>query len=277
MKFSYPSKQVPSSYDFTPQAINKALRKHASGHWTVRYSIPVFLGGVVFGALFGFTYTVFLILLGIIGLGIASWIIQFYFKAKTFKNKYTTFLHNLLQKQTDKKRTNLKKNLLDMKCDQGAKQMDQFQHKFDTLVEILNTKFDESQLTYSRYYGIAQEVFLSGIDNLTSILMALKTLKSIDINYINERLLALDKEKDKSLPIQKEYDALQRSLGSHKEQEELVKELLAENESAMTQIDEATIAISKIERTLDKEGEIDMENSMKSLQEMTHRTKDYNR
>lgn len=277
MKISYPNKKVPNSYDFTPQAINKALRKHASGHWAVRYSIPVFLGGVVFGALFGFTYTVFLVLLGIVGIGITSWIIQYYFKAKTFKNKYTTYLHNLLQKYTDKKRTNLKKDLLDMKCGQGAKQMDQFQHKFDTLVEILNTKFDEGQLTYSRYYGIAQEVFLSGIDNLTSILMALKTLKSIDINYISERLLALDKEKDKSLPIQKEYDALQRSLGSHKEQEDLVKELLAENESAMTQIDEATIALSKIERTLDKEAEIDMENSMKSLQEMIHRTKDYNR
>ncbi|MBN1183112.1 MAG: hypothetical protein JXB49_12540 [Bacteroidales bacterium] len=277
MKFGYLNKKVPSSYDFTPQAVNRALRKHASGHWTVRYSIPIFLGGVVFGALFGFTYTVFLLLLGIIGLGLFSFIIQFYFRAKTFKSEYTSYLHNLLQKQTDKKRTNLKKDLQEMKCEQGAKQMDQFQHKFDTLLEILKTKFDESQLTYSRYYSIAQEVFLSGIDNLTSILMALKTLKSIDINYINERLLALDKEKDKNMSIKKEYDALHRSLASHKEQETLVKELLAENESAMTQIDEASIAISKIERTLDKEAEIDMENSMKSLQEMTHRTKEYNR
>ncbi|MCK7532840.1 MAG: hypothetical protein MZV63_18290 [Marinilabiliales bacterium] len=60
-------------------------------------------------------------------------------------------------------------------------------------IEILNVKFpDKNQLTYNRYYTIAQEVFLSGIDNLNEVLLIHKTLDAIDMDYIERSLQRLE-------------------------------------------------------------------------------------
>lgn len=267
--------RVPTSSDFTQASLNKKLFQYSIAHWSFRYTIPFILGAIVFGVLFSFSYELFLTILFIFGFGCAAFIFNVFFKGDKIKKKYTELLLKLLEEQTEQKLKNLENNLLSFKQTHGAKQLEQFRQKFEILVDILKYKFDVSQLTYNRYYSIAREVYLSGIDNLNDLVIALKTLDSIDLEYINDRLKSLKDKDPENMAIKKEVEALNRSLNSFKQQEQKVYNLIAENETALTQMDEATIAISEISKSKDKEAGIDMENSMKALAELAQRTKLY--
>lgn len=275
-KFSTYNK-VPTSADFTPKAINRALMEYANNHWLFRYSIPLFFGSILFSVLFGFSYAKFLVSIGLLGLAGFSWIINYYFSADKFKRKYLDHLNQIIADYTQAKLKNLKEDLNKFNDYVATKQLEQFIKKFEVLVDILKTKFDPDSLTFGRYFGIVQEVYLSGIDNLADILVAHKTVQSIDVNYINDRLNKLGTAEKDSMVVKKELEALQRSLDSHKEQGLKIQHLLAENEMALTQIDETTIAISEISKSRDKQAEIDMENSMKALVDMKERSKYYSR
>ena len=54
------------------------------------------------------------------------------------------------------------------------------------------------------------------------------------------------------------------------------KRLLLENEQAMTQLDETTVAIADMDTGQD-EAEVDMENSMRDLEEIIERAKHFSR
>lgn len=269
--------KIPISNDFRPAAIKNALFKNSINHWSSRYFAPALLGTAVFGAFFGFSYELFLVMLGITGFSSSMFVYNQNIKADAFKQHYIKNLIELQEKSTQQKLENLKENLVKNNLTHSARQLDQFKQKFETIIEILNTKFDQTQLTYSRYYGIAQEVYLSGLDNLNDILIAKKTMNSIDLDYISLRLSELESKDKGNKAVQKEVDALLRSNYSYQVQQEKIVSLTAENESALTQIDEASIAISEINKSKDKQGQIDMENSMMALAEMAKRTKFYSR
>lgn len=269
--------RLPTSTDFTESAMNRALSRFSFGHWSFRYSFPILLGIGVYGLLFGFSYNLFLLTLGVIGFAISYLIYNQTIRAGKFKREYTNLLLQALEEKTEQKLANLKESLVEHGLEHCANQLEQFKQKFEILVDILKTKFDPDQLTYSRYYSIAKEVFLSGIDNLTDILIAQKTLNAIDVEYINRRLKEIDSKDQTSMATQKELDALKRSLTSLEQQTGKINLLVAQNETALAQLDEASIAISNISKSKDKEAQIDMENSMKALAELAQRTVLYSR
>ncbi len=269
--------KVITSEDFRPAAIQKALFQNSLSHWSFRYSFPAILGAGLTGVLFGFSYPIFLSVLGIIGFSSTYFIFNQVIKSDTFKKKYIDQLIKRQEELTKEKLLNLKQELINNKLDDAAQQLGQFEQKFQNLIEILKTKFDKTQLTYGRYYGIAQEVYLSGIDNITDILLAKKTMNSIDLEYVSSRLARLENKDKNNKVVKKEIDALLRSQFSYKMQDEKIGSLIAENETALTQLDEASIAISEIKKSKDKQGQIDMENSMKALAEMASRSKLYSR
>lgn len=79
------------------------------------------------------------------------------------------------------------------------------------------------------------------------------------------------------MAVKKELDALLRSKESYGKLKNRIDEILAENETALTQIDQTTISISEITRNKNNEGQVDMENSMKALEEMAVRSTYYSR
>jgi hypothetical protein len=268
--------RLPTSTDFTESALNRALSRFSFGHWSFRYSFPILLGIGVYGLLFGYSYNLFLLTLGVIGFAISYLIYNQTIRAGKFKREYTNLLLRALEEKTEQKLAT-SRSLVEHGLEHCASQLEQFKQKFEILVDILKTKFDPDQLTYSRYYSIAKEVFLSGIDNLTDILIAQKTLNAIDVEYINQRLKEIGSKDQTSMATQKELDALKRSLASMDQQTAKINLLVAQNETALAQLDEASIAISNISKSKDKEAQIDMENSMKALAELAQRTVLYSR
>ncbi|MEO9803399.1 MAG: hypothetical protein ABJF04_09140 [Reichenbachiella sp.] len=268
-----PQVKTPVARDFSKPAIRSALMRHVNNHWTVRYAIPMFAGTIVAGGIFGFSYPIYLSMLAVSGMGITSWVYNFFVDGHRFEKKYVVKLREIIAQKTALKRKDLSEDLAKFGSTRGLQQLELFQKKFDNLIEVLNSKFDETQLTYSRYYGIAQEVFLSGIDNLSDLVTALKTIDTMDIDYLNAQLMELEKIEKLSPARNKEFDALKRRLNSSREQKNKVHDLLAENEEALAQFDETAIAISEIERTRNKEATIGMEKAMSDLQELISRTK----
>lgn len=266
---------VPTVYDFSPEAIRRALKRHARGHWTLRYSAMLLVLSALAGGLFGFSELVFTAIVGVIGLGGLSWVYNCYIQADNFEYRYVEQLQSAIQEQTERKRERLKEDLIEHECPDGAQQLDKFQAKFDSLTELLGDKLDTGELTYQRYLGIAQEVFLSGIDNLAAAVSALKSISEIDVEYINEHLKRLRDSADPGDPeIQKEIEPLETRLGMRQNQLDKIKHLLLENERAMTHLDETTVAIADMD-TGGGEAKVDMENSMKALAEITQRAQRY--
>jgi hypothetical protein len=264
---------VPTVSDFSPIAIRRALRRHILKHWTTRYS-AVPLGLSVLGSLlFGFSELAFLSIVGSFGLACFPWIYLYYMRSGSFEHKYVEDLHKAIVEQTERKRKRLKQELMDFGCPEGAMQLDKFQAKFERLDELLADKLDPNELTFKRYQGVALEVFLSGIDNLSAIASALKSISEIDADYINQRLKRLRASADSGdKDIQNEIEALEARLSVRQKQLSKVRRLLLENEQAMTQLDETTVAIADMDTGQD-EAEIDMENSMEMLAEITKRAK----
>ena len=268
------SDHVPTVRDFSPAAIRQALKGHAKGHWTMQYSAVLFLLSILAGGFFGFELA-FYAIVGTLGLGCLSWVYNYYIQAGNFEYRYVERLQRAIQAQTEHKRERLKQDLMDHGCSNGAKQLDKLQAKFDSLVGLLADKLDTGELTYNRYLGIAQEVFFSGIDNLAAVVSALKSISEIDADYIGEHLEQLRSAPDHGdSEIRKEIEALETRLQMRQKQLDKIQHLLAENEEAMTQLDETTVAIADLD-TGQGEAEVDMENSMKSLAEITERTERY--
>jgi len=264
---------VPSISDFSSTAIAKARKKYTLKHWTTRYS-AVPLGLSVLGSfLFGFSELAFCSLVASFGLACFPWIYLYYIRAGNFEHRHVEELHKAIRKQTELKRECLKQDLIEYGCPDGAQQLDKLQAKFDSLNRLLADKLDPNELTYKRYQGIALEVFLSGIDNLAVIVSALKSISEIDSDHVNAQLTQLRKlpNKDDS-EVQKRIGALETRLDVRQKQLDKIKRLLIENEQAMTQLDETTVAIADMD-TGQNEAEVDMENSMRDLAEITKRAK----
>lgn len=262
-------------FDLSTKAIKGALLDYTNNHWAFRYSIPLFAGSLVYGGVFGFTYPIFLASLATSFLGVGSWIYNYFIYGETFEKNYVRALQSRLIEESNRKKVTLEKDLKKFKLDRGHRQMIQFDMKFQNFTEVLASKFKKSQLTYSRYLAIGQEVYLSGIDNLYEIILALKTIKTIDTDYISNRLNELDQLDLNNQIYKKEFEALKRSMRSHNDQKIKIDELLAENEAALSKFDETTIALSKISKVKDRSSKLSMENAMKELQELIHRSKHY--
>ena len=139
-------------------------------------------------------------------------------------------------------------------------------------IEILDLKFpDKNQLTYNRYYTIAQEVFLSGIDNLNEVLLIHKTLDAIDMDYIDRSLQRI-KDREQDAATKREQSSLLQSKQNYQDQQEDIKNLMAQNEEALSKLDEAIVQVQDIKRSANNEGQLDMEASMEQLHRMSQQS-----
>ena len=251
--------------------LKKALKNHAVSHWSFRYAVVMVLVSALSIPLFGFMLNTFTFLLASCGLLALSWVWNYWMDGSKFIDKRIRMIQSYIEEETEKKQLALKENLDGIVNNKPANQINELKEKFENLIAVLSSKFDENELTYKRYLGISYEVYLSAIDNLNKILLSHKGISDINQKTLKERLKTLDPSKRLEL---EEKETLEKRLNIYEQEIDRINELLLENEKAMTQIDETTIAISKINAS-EGEGALDMENSMKELVEITRSTHKY--
>ncbi|MCI4625984.1 MAG: hypothetical protein L3V56_08480, partial [Candidatus Magnetoovum sp. WYHC-5] len=173
--------------DFSKKAINKAVLTKTIGHPVTVYSVVSGLLGVVASVVFEPSLYILGIAISGLTLGASSWIINYFFRSDTFAERYIKELSSSIEKHKVELLKKVGKELRDFKklngiesyATQGAEQFIKIQSKFNSLKGVLTEKLDVKELTYGRYLAVAEQVYLSVLDNLTEIVTLLTSINAI--------------------------------------------------------------------------------------------------
>lgn len=148
-----------------------------------------------------------------------------------------------------------------------AYQLQAIGEKRDNLTAILDERLKSGELTYSRYQSTAQQVYLAVIGNLREVAIARKSVRTIDVDYIDTRLGELRASGDHP-GSQAEITSLEDRRALATTQDAKATYLLAQNESAMTLLDRTATALADAPIGLAPQ---DAEAAMASLKELADR------
>jgi hypothetical protein len=128
--------------------------------------------------------------------------------------------------------------------DHAVEQLRLLREKRDNLSLVLKKRMDSGELTYGRYAGSAQRVYEAALNGLQEVAVALQSVSTIDVGYIDEQLARLRQEDAIGA------EDISTSLAERKEmfadQHDRVARLLAQNEKSMTVIDRTATALADI-------------------------------
>ncbi len=150
-----------------------------------------------------------------------------------------------------------------------AYQLQAIGEKRDNLTAILDERLQAGELTYSRYQSTAQQVYLAVISNLREVAIAKKSVRAIDLEYIDTRLAELRAEGPDS---QAEITSLEDRRALATTQDAKATYLLAQNESAMTLLDRTATALADAPIGIAPQ---DAEAAMEALKDLADRAGKY--
>ncbi|MBC8391665.1 MAG: hypothetical protein H8E17_03730 [Deltaproteobacteria bacterium] len=170
----------------------------------------------------------------------------------------------------------LESNLTELGSTQGTRQISTLQEKLDSLNEVLKRRFDSGELTFGRYIDTARQVYLSAIDNLLDVEVSLRSVNSIDVEYIDNRINELRAKHERPNEQIGEIETLEQRLLLHDTELKKVSELLTQNETAVTALVNVATAIAGAKTGKDQ-SLIDTETAMAELEMLAKRAKKYSK
>ncbi len=270
----------PSLEDFSKTAVSRAVLKTTLQHPVSLYSSGVgLLGWLAIGVL-GASAPAVIAAVGGTTLGLGSWIVNFFLRGDRLAQQYVENIEREMEEYKQALTIRLVKDLerwnklpgAEEYVSQGISQFQDIREKIDNFREVLGKKLNPHEVTFGRYLGSAEQLYLSVLDNLDKMATILESISTIDLSYIEERLRALQKLKSPAPTDVEERETLleRRSLRDDKLQE--INVLLTENEQAMTEIEKATVSLVAITRS---RAAVDMETARKQLEELASRAQQY--
>lgn len=260
--------------NFSETAVNKAVLKNTLQHPSVLYPATVGILSFAAAAMLGPSGILLAVGIGASGIASASWLTHFFARKERFANDYVQKLYKEMESKRQSHTIKLTETLHEVESEQGINQFDRLQTKFTTFGDLLKQKLNPSELTYSRYMGMAEQVYSGALDNLYDIANTLKGVNIIDHKHINKRLKEIEKNQNVSEKQQREIATLNERLKLRHSQLEKIENYLAQNEEAMTEIDRTIAAIAEM-RTESGRATMDIESAMNRLSELAKRAKDY--
>lgn len=249
--------------EFSQSAVRRAVLRETASHPASVYPAALAVLGAVAVALFGWSGPLLWGASGAGCVGLASWLVNYFVRNRSFASGYLERAHRALEEHTRTRLQALERELSELGLERGVHQLEEFGAKLANLKRILGQVLNANELTYGRYLGIAEQVYLSAIDNLHEAALSRQSIQTIDLGYVDRRMREIEKG-----GVQPEEAAELESLRArrelHAEQLAKVEELLARNETAMTQMDMAAAAIAAI-KTGPRSARIDFETAMGEL------------
>jgi len=275
-------KKKLTTIDFSQKSVNKAVlsqifQNPLSLYFTAFAGIFLFANLMIFGIPF-LLYSTLIAL----ALGVGSFFVNLFFRKDSFASKYINKINKLMEIQQQNILSDLKQNLAKYKSikglknysEQAVKQFEKMKSRFSSFKKLLADKYDSRELTYARFLGTAEQLYLSTLDNLTNIANSLESVSTIDIDYLEERFKHLNSLQAPQQADKREIETLKKRQNLRKQQLEKVNELLTLNEESMTQIDLSMATISETKTKLGR-ASMDMETARVELQELIRRTEKY--
>ena len=247
--------------DFSRENLRKAVIRNVWTQGISTYPIAVGLGlGVSFG-LFNSSWML-LALSGSLGVAVLAWAINFIGRKNALSVKYLNELRERLQKEREARIQNIATELKELKHEAGSVQLANLKAKYESFVAVIEEKFNPGEITFGRYLGIAEQIYLAGIDNLLEATVALKSVRSIDRSYVEKQLKHLDANGIENSAA--DYATLHERIRLLDEASAYVEQLLIENEKAMTQMVEPAARLARV-KTDRSEASMEMDQAMTEL------------
>lgn len=259
--------------DLSKRAIDWAVLSSSLQHPAVVYPAAAgVLGGLGVALL---TTSPALIAGAAIGGGVAllSLGVNYVFRREYFASRYIDSAHKALVAYRETMLEHLEQDLREAGSREGCSQFERFGEKIKAFEEVMDEKLGKQELTYGRFLGIAEQVYLSGIDNLRQIALAMKGMETVDEKYIRQRIAALETG-TRSEARNTELASLKQQLDLRKEQLNRIDACLAQNEQALAQLDAALAAIAEM-KTGSAQSGTNMETAMNDLQSIARRAREY--
>jgi hypothetical protein len=169
---------------------------------------------------------------------------------------------------------NLEQDLKESGAAEALRQLERFQEKMNAFQEVLGDKLGPHELTHARFLGVAEQVCLSGIDNLRAIALGERSSASIDGGYIRGRIAKLEKSGAASEAKTQELAGLKEQLRVLAGHAERTQQRLAQNEQALARLDAALAAVAAM-RTEPDRAAVDMETAIDELSRIAQRAREY--
>ena len=262
--------------DFSRKAISRAVLKQTTQHPSVLYPAGAAIIGGLAAVALGPGVVVLGAMIGGGAIALGGWAINQLWRRDHFANQYVTELREQLLNRHLIEMANIKQGLTELSNDIGLAQLRRVQEKFDAFKLVLSSKLEETELTHGRYLGIAEQVYFAVLDNLSRVVSVSRGMAAIDVDFTAKRLRELQALKSRDAAEDQELDSQRDRLKLAEEQQARIKQWMAANEHAMTQLDHAAMTMAAIEtsRGLAK---VDLETAMLEMQRLAKTTAAYDR
>ncbi|MEN8207312.1 MAG: hypothetical protein ABFS24_15085 [Pseudomonadota bacterium] len=262
--------------DFSPQAITRAVLKSTAQKPYVLYPAAAgILGGMAALLLSPSWLFVVPAALGVT-VGLGAWAVDATIRREQHASEYLNHMQKILAGRVDRTIRTLEKELREVESKQGLGQLERLRSKYHAFEELLRRKLDPDEITFRRYLGMTEQVFLAGLDNLKHVSDILKGSNAIDEVHVRQRLQDLDGQGSLPTAEQREYSTLEARLELLGSQRVKVQEWFSQNEAAMTQMDSIMAAIAEMD-TANTHAVMGMESAMQELGALAERAKSYSR
>ena len=255
-------------------AVKKAVLANTLQHPLVLYSA---VGGTLLAAsalVFQLGSIPLILSAGGVATAVGGWFYQFFARGDNYSQAYFSEIHARLTREKQQKLEKLEKELEEVESISGIKQLELVDIKYQNFEEILSSKLSPTEMTYSRYLSIAEQVYLAVLDNLDKVFLTLKSISAVDTSHLEQRIAALEKET--SPKAQKEKETLSKRLVLHQQQLDRASDIILANERALTELDEVTAKIASVEINKGR-ADLDLEMAMEELRRLAERSEQYKR
>lgn len=257
--------------DFSPSAVSRAVLNETLQKPHVLYPTAIGVLGGVAALLLGPVFAVPAMVGGAVGVG--AWAFEYLIRRDTHARNYVQSLHRTLAARVEGTLRELSAELQALKFEPGIAQIDRLRDKYQVFVELLRRKLDPNEMTFTRYLGMGEQVFLGGLDNLARISDALKSVETNDADDIRKRIKLLKGDGIDSQAQDQEVAALNARLNLMDQQREKIFGWLAENEAAMTALDRVMAGVTEMNTT--QSATMKMEHAMQELETLAKRASSY--
>jgi hypothetical protein len=257
--------------DFSPRAVSRAVLGGTLQKPHVLYPAAIGLLGGVATLLLGSVFLVPAVVGGAVGAGAWAW--EYLFRRERHARDYLQGMHHALQARVENTLRVLNGELHALRFEPGITQIDRLRDKYQVFVELLRRKLDPGEMTFMRYLGMGEQVFLGGLDNLARISDALKGSGTNDADDIRRRIKALKTDGIDSVSQDQEEAALLARLALMEQQREKISGWLAENEAAMTALDRVMAGVAEMNTT--QSATMKMQHAMEELEALARRASSY--
>ncbi|MBI5210583.1 MAG: hypothetical protein HY927_11490 [Elusimicrobia bacterium] len=269
--------------DFSQGATKKAVLKATLENPVTMYSTGVGMLGALAIGLFGMTALPVAAAVGGLGIGVGSWLVNYFVRGRSLADRHVQKIYEELLKRRQRLLTGLEQTLgkvgRDARGDvrdyagQASSQLAMARERFETLKATLEAKLNPGEMTYARYVGAAEQVYLSVLDNLSVMASMLRSVGAIDPAYIASRHKALKALKSPADADRREFETLEERGRLLREKLDKVNELLTQNEVAITRMDQLGASLAEL-KISSQGGSVDLDTAiqeMENLAKQAHR------